>query len=174
MEVKNKPVTLEDLKELKEWMEGVAEVYKDITNTLTWNDATFLPPHTELNYTEPISGDTYDNTAGATNVKHAKIDVSAGETYKIMAWVYERGYNYTTRRGDGWTNTVTQAIIPWVLKNANGDTIDYEPMTTAGATDPHYREYDVVIPASAKYMYVFDFAGRIERTAGEVIVKKAQ
>lgn len=165
MEVKNKPVTLEDLKELKEWMEGVAEVYKDITDTLTWNDATW--------YINNSSQKSTDRDTGYTGVKVAKLSVNAGEKFRVYSW-------FRTNYANGTANALA---MPFVLADSSDAVIGVSqgnPGTINGTSGNGfvlgYHESTITIPASCKYLYIFNHAGHADfgKSVGDIIVEKAQ
>ena len=77
MALKDKPVDLEDLKALKDWIVGRIDMYEDITSTLTWSNATWVPTYNK----------TKDTTSGKiTGVKVAKISVTKGDKYRAYCW----------------------------------------------------------------------------------------
>lgn len=177
MAVKDKLVTLEDLKTVYEKIKGGVEMYKDITSTLTWNNASWVP------YNNNSYG--YKDTtvaAARAGVKVAKVPVSKGEIYRIFSWQKSDGYSFSNN-GSAESRKTTAAVLADVNDNLisfsacdshDGEYIgagNYHRMGTA-----YYNEVNVVIPNSAKYMYVFDYAGHtgMNRTSGEVIVKKAE
>lgn len=177
MALKDKPVDLEDLKALKDWIVGRIDMWDDITNSLTWNNASWVP------YSN--SGEGYKNTYetdALTGVKVAKLSVVGGQSFKVYSWQKSDGYAYGSTGG----GTGMQWTVPAILEDANGKLIsfsardshdgpsllagDYHRMGTA-----YYNEVDVAIPNSAKYMYIFDYAGHrnMGRTSGEVVVKRS-
>lgn len=177
MALKDKPVDLEDLKALKDWIVGRIDMWDDITNSLTWNNASWVP------YNNDSYGykDTFISAARA-GVKVAKVPVSKGEIYRIFSWQKSDGYVFSNN-GSAESRKTTAAA----LADANDNLISFSACDShdgeyIGAGNYHrmgtayYNEVKVVIPNSAKYMYVFDYAGHtgMNRTSGEVIVKKAQ
>ena len=77
MAVKDKLVTLEDLAQLKNWVKGSVDMWQDITSTLTWSNATWLP------------GGTTKQTQGVqiATVKVAKIAVTKGDRFRFTSWL---------------------------------------------------------------------------------------
>lgn len=152
-------------------------MYKDITSTLTWNNASWVPyNNNSYGYKDTIV------TEARAGVKVAKVPVSKGEIYRIFSWQKSDGYHFS-RNGSDERRETTAAVLADASDNlisfsacdshdgAKLGSGDYHRMGTA-----YYHEVNVVIPNSAKYMYVFDYAGHtgMNRTSGEVIVKKAE
>ena len=204
MEVKNKPVTLEDLKELKEWMEGVAEVYKDITDTLTWNDATWVPqikndvPYKDSSVKDPTHQGQGDLVVSAAyeNVKVAKIQVSPGERYKVTGWHKNERYCSVYMLNESYTQETYSFFNFYMLPLATADASDnlittklgdlsranYAPVSTSNAINTMgtkttkwvFLETDIKISQNAKYLYVFDYSYYFNGASGDIIVEKAQ
>lgn len=165
MATKDKLVDLEDLKALKDWIVGRIDMWNDITNTLTWSNATWV-----------VFG--YEKTTDSVaiqGVKVAKINVAAGEKYRITAWTSD--YNYSSGSANAYG-------IPVVFTNSSDNLLSYngpdacEDWTTSRR---RYSETEVRVPSSAKYMYVLDYGandmfnasgGLASAASGEVIVEK--
>ena len=164
MAVKDKLVTLEDLKTAYDKLKEMMDMYEDITSSLTWSNATWVPNIT--------SGTLSKDSTAATiaGVKVTKITVSKGERYRV----------------NGWWNNIAAALnispscptIPLALTNASDTLISIQGPVTLEANQTkstHYGEATITIPASAKYLYIFDFGGHanISRTVGDSIVEKS-
>ena len=169
MAVKDKLVTLEDLKTAYDKLKEMMDMYEDITSSLTFNNASWVPGH-------GISGAGGEKSTVAeriAGVKVAKINVTKGEKYKVYAWcdtAYSENGHYTT--------------FPLALADASDNVISayaeypehpYTLRAERRVSDVHFGESRVTIPAKAKYLYVFDFSGHsaIGATAGDIIVEKA-
>lgn len=166
MATKDKLVDLEDLKALKDWIVGRMDMYEDITSTLTWSNATWIPKY----------DGTKDTTATKiAGVKVAKISVTKGEKYKVYYWTNGNPGNDDPRTipfalADVSDNIVsTKGEYPRNLQNGTSDP------AYAGTSAIHFGESQTAIPAKAKYLYIFDFSGHstIGSTAGDIIVEKA-
>lgn len=164
MAVKDKLVTLEDLAQLKNWVKGSVDMWQDITSTLTWSNATWVP---NITSGAPSKDSTAATIAG---VKVTKITVSKGERYRV----------------NGWWNNIAAALnispscptIPLALTNASDTLISIQgpvALEENQTKSTHYGEATITIPASAKYLYIFDFGGHanISRTVGDSIVEKS-
>lgn len=166
MAIKDKLVDLEDLKSLKDWIVGRMDMYEDITNTLTWSNATWVPTYNK----------TKDTTSGKlTGVKVAKISVTKGDKYRAYCW-------FNAAPGNDDPRTIPFALVD-ASDNIVSTTGEYPAALENGTSSPafigtsalHFGESRAAIPAKAKFLYIFDFSGHstIGSTAGDIIVEKA-
>ena len=169
MAVKDKLVTLEDLKTAYDKLKEMLDMYEDITSSLTWSNATWVPTAGSTG-TKGDKSTTADQIAG---VKVAKIPVTKGEKYRVFAWLD------TTYNSNGHYKT-----FPLALADSSDNVVsvigDYpEHAYTVGTekrvSDVHFGETRIVAPGKAAYLYVFDFSGHsaIGATAGDIIVEKS-
>ena len=164
MAIKDKLVDLEDLKALKDWIVGRMDMYEDITNTLTWSNASWYMISSE----EKSSA----NVAGYNGVKVARLSVSAGEKYRVYSW-------FKTSYASGSANA---KAFPFVLANSNDTIIGASqgnasvPIATNGTEtfSLGFHESTITIPASCKYLYIFNHAGHtdINKSVNDIIVEK--
>ena len=165
MAIKDKLVDLEDLKALKDWIVGRMDMYEDITSSLTWNNASWYMISSE----EKSSA----NAAGYTGVKVAKLSVSAGEKYRVHSW-------FKTAYASGTANA---KALPFVLADSSDAVIgssqgsDSVPIAMNGTEtfSLGFHESTITIPASCKYLYIFNHAGHadINKSINDIIVEKA-
>ena len=173
MALKDKLVTLEDLAQLKNWVKGSVDMWQDITSSLTWSNATW---YWNSNNEQVKSTDSGYNANGTAGIKVAKVSVSKGEKYKIYSWVKYMGtYASGTANGRCYPAFLADAsdnIIATMAYEAVGSGTYAGPSSSVG----WFGETKVTIPAGAKYLYIFDYAGHAEigRTSGDIIVEKAQ
>lgn len=139
-------------------------MYKDITSTLTWNNATWIASNVNEKKT---------STEAIAGVKVAKVSVNGGDSFKIHSWYkgeYQSdGYNYA---------------YPAVLVDSSDNIMDCKagkdgvPIAMTGTNAPslHFAVTEVTIPSSVKYMYIFNYAGhsKFGKPTGDIIVKKAE
>lgn len=159
MAVKDKLVTLEDLKTAYDKLKEMMDMYEDITSSLTWSDATWV-----------CSNASSKINVSGTGIKVTKITVTKGESYKVNGWV---------RPNFMLTNTDTSATFSYqprtfVLTDASDNIISALGFQETNTNPPFYCDLKAFIPAAAKYLYIFDHAGNsnIGKTAGDIIVKK--
>lgn len=166
MAVKDKLVTLEDLKTAYDKLKEMLDMYEDITSSLTWNNATWVPTHNK----------TKDTTSGKlTGVKVAKISVTKGDKYRTYCW-------FNAAPGNDDPRTIPFALVD-ASDNIVSTTGEYPAALENGTSSPafigtsalHFGESRAAIPAKAKFLYIFDFSGHstIGSTSGDIIVEKA-
>lgn len=162
MALKDKLVTLEDLAQLKNWVKGSVDMWQDITSTLTWSNATWLP------------GGTTKQTQGVqiATVKVAKIAVTKGDRFRFTSWL-------TTAiplNNGGSTSYGSASPTPYVFTDASDNILAYNiiPISSHSGPDPMFVETLATAPNSAKYMYIFDIGGtdKVAKTIGDIIVEK--
>lgn len=165
MAVKDKLVTLEDLKTAYDKLKEMLDMYEDITSSLTWSNATWTP--------------TYDRTKDTTasmiaGVKMTKISVSKGEKFKVYGW-FNKGNSST----DVKTIVFALADANDAIVSATGEYPEVLPTSNISSAKEistiHFGESRIAVPAKAEYLYIFDYAGHssIGATAGDIIVEKA-
>lgn len=163
MAVKDKLVTLEDLAQLKNWVKGCVDMWQDITSSLTWSNASWLPR----------GGEKATEGVQIATAKVAKISVAKGERYRINSWITT---SIPLNNGGG-TSYGSAASTPYVLVDASENIIEYNYTTVSSRSglDPIYSETIVTVPNSAKYMYLFDLGGtaKVGKSVGDIIVEKA-
>lgn len=165
MAAKDKLVTLEDLKTAYDKLKEMLDMYEDVTSSLTWNNATWYM----ISTTEKSNA----NAAGYTGVKVAKLPVSAGEKYRVYSW-------FKTSYASGTANA---KALPFVLVDSSDAVIiasqgnDSVPIAINGTEtfSLGFHESTITIPASCKYLYIFNHAGHadIDKSANDIIVEKA-
>lgn len=204
MALKDKLVTLEDLKTVYEKIKGGVEMYSDITNTLTWNDATWVPqikndvPYKDSSVKDPTHQGQGDLVVSAAyeNVKVAKIQVSPGERYKVTGWHKNERYCSVYMLNESYTQETYSFFNFYMLPLATADASDnlittklgdlsranYAPVSTSNAINTMgtkttkwvFLETDIKISQNAKYLYVFDYSYYFNGASGDIIVEKAQ
>ena len=162
MAVKDKLVTLEDLKTAYDKLKEMMDMYEDITSSLTWSNATWLPSGT----TKQTQG------VQIATVKVAKISVTKGDRFRFNSWL-------TTAiplNNGGSTSYGSASPTPYVFNDASDNIIGYNflPVSSRSGPDPIFTETLATAPNSAKYMYIFDIGGtdKVAKTIGDIIVEK--
>lgn len=191
MALKDRLVNLEDLKALKDWIEGRIDMWQDITDTLTWADATWVPQNNTANAhptknTEDRSGSAispegYPLLPCYGNVKVAKIAVNPGEKYRITSW-----YTYSNYASDTDGNRVSGSeyyVSQYATAKASDDLITAGTRhnldvsyysDTRNKLDWMFISTELTVSKNAKYLYVFDYSWYMDKTTGDIIVEKAQ
>lgn len=169
MAIKDKLVTNEDLKAAYDDLMRKIHMYEDITESLTFAAAAWVP---DIGNTGS-AGEKSTVAERIAGVKVAKVPVTKGDKYRLYGWfdlTYNQNGHYKT--------------FPFAFADSSDDIIgvyaDYpEHPYTLGTekrvSDIHYGESRVTAPATAAYLYIFDFSGHsaIGATAGDIIVEKA-
>lgn len=162
MAVKDKLVTLEDLKTAYDKLKEMLDMYEDITSSLTWNNATWLP------------GGTTKQTQGVqiATVKVAKIAVTKGDRFRFTSWLTSS----IPLNNGGSTSYGSASPTPYVFTDASDNIVGYSiiPISSRSGPDPMFVETLATAPNSAKYMYIFDIGGtdKVAKTIGDIIVEK--
>lgn len=146
MDLKDKLVTLEDLKVVYDKLSGGVDRWEDISSTLTWEETT-------IRYRVDQQGTrTVSNTAYKKAYK-TYLQVTEGDIFKIFGW----------RNNYDPTDITSDYFFPIVLSNSSNPTTspfycyDFGRYPTR-YTICVYGSTNIIIPSGISYMHIFDYA----------------